>query len=379
MDKKCILFLSARSDLGGGPKNMFKLVSALVLTGQFNIVVACPDEGIWFQKYKDLSLNGKLELYDLKLRRLKFNNFLKLYSIIKRHRVKIVCSHGKGAGLWARTLRILKYDLYSIHFFRGIHLGNMKPLSKFFYKKLEYFLGFLTNYHVCVSKAERELAINLKFTDNDKSLVIHNSINTDAFKPVDCNQKIKLKKEMNIVNEFNLLTVARYSYAKNIKLILDIVKDYKKINGAISLILVGGEEDYTEKDVNRWIEERNLEENILITGPKNDVIPYYLVSDIFINTSRWEGLPTTVLEAQACGLPVIASNVIGNNCAVIDGITGFLVTEKNINEYIYHIRQLYENTKLRTDMGKEGVKFVSENFREEQTVKKFIDVLSVLD
>lgn len=102
--------------------------------------------------------------------------------------------------------------------------------------------------------------------------------------------------------------------------------------------------------------------NITITGwitDRDTVLHYLNDSDIYLQTSLWEGLPIAVLEAMFFGKPVIATNVIGNKDAVVHGETGFLIEdEKDFAEAI----QKLTNPILRKKMGEAGAKRVREFF-----------------
>ncbi|RUA33677.1 MAG: glycosyltransferase family 1 protein [Bacteroidetes bacterium] len=110
--------------------------------------------------------------------------------------------------------------------------------------------------------------------------------------------------------------------------------------------------------------------NIKVTGwftEKQDGYDNLKRLDIYLQTSLWEGLPISVLEAMALRKPVIASNVIGNKDAVKHGVTGFLYND--FSEACSYLKMLANDKDLRLSLGKEGyelskLKFdVNENFR----------------
>ena len=118
-----ILFLSARSDIGGGPRLMYELVHHILNNRpQYRVYVCCPAEKPYFDRYRQLSTEGRIVLWDLPLRRLRFGNFLRLAVRVRKEGISIVTSHGKGAGLWARMLKMTR-SIAVFHSFHGIHVN----------------------------------------------------------------------------------------------------------------------------------------------------------------------------------------------------------------------------------------------------------------
>ena len=96
--------------------------------------------------------------------------------------------------------------------------------------------------------------------------------------------------------------------------------------------------------------------------------------DIFFLPSRWEGLPRTVLEAMASGLPVVASCVDGTPEVVKESLTGFLVNPDDIDSYINKLEVLIKDKNLRIKMGKDGREKVKKYFSYNNIIKKTINL-----
>jgi len=101
-------------------------------------------------------------------------------------------------------------------------------------------------------------------------------------------------------------------------------------------------------------------------------------SDILVNSSYGEGLPTAVLEAGAMGLAVVATDVGGTNEIIQDGKNGYLVHPGNVSELRKKIQLLAKNAKLREKLGKALQKTVREKFDWDKIVVKFEKVLKSL-
>ena len=114
-------------------------------------------------------------------------------------------------------------------------------------------------------------------------------------------------------------TISRFDYAKNMSLAYEIAKNFKDNSSIVFLWLGDGDdrikfESMAQKDG----------ANIIFTGFADEVPAYLSATDIYLSTSRWEGLPYALIEAQSLGIPIVATNVVGNNEVVENGKNGFL-------------------------------------------------------
>ena len=142
-----------------------------------------------------------------------------------------------------------------------------------------------------------------------KSLVINNAINVNKFRFNDQKRK-DLRKKLNIKdNEFVIGNIGRLQYQKNQKFTIDVFKKYLSINPKSKLIFVGQGEDYAS--LKTTVKEMGLNTKVIFAGVQNNINEWLDIFDLFIFPSHFEGLGIAMLEAEANGLPVLASaNVI---------------------------------------------------------------------
>lgn len=141
-----------------------------------------------------------------------------------------------------------------------------------------------------------------------------------------------VKDPLNLVRAF-LLLLARES----------------ALRGQLRLVLVGGGTLYEE--VNRTLAASRASELAWLPGPRNDVPDIYRILDIFVQPSLAEGISNTILEAQASGLPVVATRVGGNPELVAEDKTGFLVPSAEPSALADTISRYIKSPKLRTAHG----------------------------
>ena len=113
----------------------------------------------------------------------------------------------------------------------------------------------------------------------------------------------------------------------------------------VELTLLGDGED--REKIKNAIKANNADSYIFTLGLKKNVEDYLKKSDIYVSASKTEGLPLSILEAMACGLPVVATDAGGTRDIVKDGINGFLIEVDNEVEMKAALQQLINNKQLR--------------------------------
>lgn len=215
----------------------------------------------------------------------------------------------------------------------------LKPIRRLIYGKS---LAIIAN-----SNGLREFA---KKADPFEVSTIFNGIDTEYFQPADH----QFKK-----NLFSFIFVGRLSTQKNIHFLLEqIEKLRKKTEIPFNLKLVG--DGPLKDELRSYAKTLGISDIIKWHGwlDKNNILKQLQNSDCLINPSFCEGMPNAVLEAMACGVPVIASNVAGNNSLVIDGKNGFLFDLNDKNELLSKLTEAVNEPDKQKQMGKNARRFV---------------------
>jgi glycosyltransferase involved in cell wall biosynthesis len=184
-----------------------------------------------------------------------------------------------------------------------------------------------------ISKAQRVIAVN---EDIKKELLdigvnidcismIPNGVDSKNFKP---SGTVPLSKKMKTVTY-----VGRLHEQKGVEYLLRswamLAERFRLADSSFEFNLnIIGEGPLLEKLVN-LAGELNIENRVNFLGTVNTVADSFHRSDVFVNTSLNEGISNSLLEAMACGLPIVATNISGNNELVQDGYNGLLVPPKD--------------------------------------------------
>lgn len=306
MSKRRILHITARADFGGGPEHVFRLIEQL--QDRCNIFIACPNDYPYFDKFTNLIGNEKS--LQIPHRKFKIAALFELIKFIKKHKVEIVHSHGKGAGIYSRLLGLFS-KVKVVHTFHGIHIEQYSLLMKNIYLLVEKFLSKFTTKFISVSESEKSKVIKNKIAPSAKIEMINNGVK------IPNNQQAKICSK-----NLSLLFITRNDPQKNNSAalqILEFILQNEKFAKA-ELHLIGSKlESLVEQ-----AEELGIKDSVIYHGEQKDLSEFFNSADFYLNTSLAEGLSLSILEAMAHGIPVIASKVTGNIDLIEEAQNGFL-------------------------------------------------------
>jgi len=210
----------------------------------------------------------------------------------------------------------------------------------------------------------------------EKVHVVPNGVDTGKFKPVGkehARNLLKLPQDKNIV-----LFVGALREIKGVDYLIEAAKNFVNTNTGLFMV---GRDDGLRKNLEKRTRELKIADYIRFTGPVNhEDIPLWIsASDILVLPSLSEGRPNVVLEALACEVPVVATDVGGIPELMVDGETGYLVPAKNPAELSRKINKLLEDKSQRENMGKLGRKsIIQRGLTWEAHAKKTVDIYSEL-
>lgn len=142
-----------------------------------------------------------------------------------------------------------------------------------------------------------------------------------------------------------ILFVGRLDASKGLDLLIAGFARFRQRYPDATLTLVGGSHDFNpvEDEVRNAIAQNGVSESVKMTGllPRTAILPYYHQADVFVMTSLWEGLPTALLEAMACGVPAVVTNVGGMPAVVKDDENGYVLRERDPNQLAELIERAY--------------------------------------
>lgn len=339
-----ILLVHASSDVGGGSVHLRYIIENLN-EKNFDVYLACPAGGSYYDVFSKMLKNDVL---DVNIRGFSFFDLYKLILFIKKEKIDIVHTHGKGAGLWARCASIFVKSKF-IHTFHGIHYDMSSFIMKKFYYLFEYVLSFATDFFINVSASERDICIKHSIVNPNRNKIIYNAV-----KPLDSHlcEISAFKKKYKLENKFIIGTVARFDPVKNILMLIRAFEKCCQISDSYYLVLVG--DGSQKKEIVDYLNDKNLYDKVLMTGFVDNPCFYIKIMDVFVLPSFSEGMPYTLLEAKSAKTAVIGTNVRGINDLIVPGKNGLLVQSDNVKELCLAIESLRENRGLLMEISENG-------------------------
>lgn len=204
----------------------------------------------------------------------------------------------------------------------AVHFNLIHRILHSLNKKIVGF--YVTNCFGCSTKA-----IDWAFSETylkRNSKIIKNGIDLKKF-TYKKEEKDKVKREFNLKNEIIVGHIGNFLPVKNHKFLIEIFKQYNKKNPNSKLFLIG--DGMLREEIEEQIKQYGLEDCIILTGKRKDVYRLLQIFDVLVMPSLFEGMPVALIEAQASGVPVLASDNISRDTKIVDQFKFISLNESN--------------------------------------------------
>ncbi len=374
-----ILFLEAVHNFGGARKSTLELASALQNKGHEVLLVDF--WGCCLPFIKDAS-KRQLSLKIIAPRKKPFivghpskivhlgNAFQYFFlQLIYKKRFAAITQYFKPDSVCVNSLKTLailqKNKHYNIDFYaRGWFKAS--SISSFYKQKLQH-------YHpryITVSNPTKKALVENGLASSSAITVCSPVVKKEAL--------YKSLKKANIpfstLNPLKILHAAGFYPSKGQHLSLAIAKILKAKKIPFSLTLAGivyadSVSNHYLTQIQQKIVDDNLEKEVTMVLNQPKIEPYMAQTDILIHPSATEGFGRVILEAMACGKPVIANPVGGVTDLITHNHTGFLPAIDAINEYVLYIEKYVQQPQLLLQHGQAGLEKIKRNYTEVQQQK----------
>ncbi|MEZ9758788.1 glycosyltransferase family 4 protein [Vibrio breoganii] len=289
----------------------------------FDFSVICSDEGDLTQALTDIGVSFyTINSLCREINLIKdLQSFYKLYKLLKDMKPDIVHTHSSKTGFLGRiAAKFARVDnvIHTVH-------GFSFPSSNSFISRKIYYLMELVATKFCdkiivLNDSDYLITKNQLRVHPDKIEIIPNSVDTDLYRP--------LCSEVKDINEpLRVVMVGRLWEQKNPMCLIKAIKFIRDDGYNVTLDYVGDGE--LTNNIQKYVVANELYDCVRLLGWNKEVYKILPSYDIFVLPSLWEGMPLAILEAQACGLPTVVSNIPGNKDLVIDGVNGYLFESDN--------------------------------------------------
>jgi len=283
-----------------------------------------------------------------------------LRDIVLQHNINLIHGHDYKSDLFAAMLRWWmgrqRFALVAT-----AHAWVMLGLRGDLYRRLDLALMRRFDHLIAVSHATKNemLAAGIP---SELISVIHNAIDTDVWSPRYATAA--LKEELGLRPACLVIGyVGRIMPEKDLETWLRAAALVAQRYPEVQFVLVGeGRDGSTLGQLQRLAAELKIAERVHFPGYRAHLLPVYGSFDLFVLSSRREGLPNSILEAMAVGLPVVTTDVAGTSELVVNGQTGYVVSQGDVDSLARAMVTLVADKQLRQRMGQAGRERIEHEF-----------------
>ncbi|MFH1776603.1 MAG: glycosyltransferase family 4 protein [Candidatus Omnitrophota bacterium] len=235
----------------------------------------------------------------------------------------------------------------------------LPALLRYFYLTLEKKAAHWADALILVSKAEMEYGLRFKAAPAGKMYQIYNGIDLQRFFPYEASRKRDLRAKYGIASEKIVVgCIARLVEDKGIETFLAAAKELKNDNRFIFIL---GGEGHLRGNFERFVFDNKMKGKVIFAGYLNDTASYLNMFDLFCLPTRREGFGAIFAEAQACGVPVIASDIPSLREVILDGVSGKLLPPDDVSGFANAMR-FFNDGQIRQKFAEAGRRHVEDKF-----------------
>ncbi len=310
--KRCLCIIDSL-DAGGAETFLMKISRILPSNEyQFDFIVS-KGNGCYTEEV--LARGGKI--YQIPTRRKNlWGAFFGIRSVVKKNKYDTVLKLGEN------SLAVVDLIAAKLGGAKNLALRSCNAPTGLSKKALfvHRFFRPILNRMATVKLAPSGLAAEFMFGKSKKVKLVNNGVDLNVFKFSE-SDRIDIRKDFGLGEKLVVGHVGRFHEQKNHRYLLEIFREIHKQNEDSVLVLVGT--GALEEEIRAWIQEMDLQDYVILMGQRFDIPQLLSAMDVFVFPSLYEGMPNTVIEAQATGLP----------CVIADTIT----REANITELVHYL------------------------------------------
>lgn len=219
------------------------------------------------------------------------------------------------------------------------HAGLDRDSTRFRTRALVTCLGYLSFVpDKILTCSETAIFTHKKKRYNQSKMhVIDNGVDIKKYLPSSIQQNNVNSKIGDIENKFIIGIVGRFSKTKNHKLFVEIAEKLLINHHNIKFVMIGKDLDWRNDVLNKLICDKNINEHFILMGEQNNIHTLLPELDLFLLTSNGEAFPNVLIEAMACGVPCISTNV--GDCCRILGDVGHVINNYDADAFVAEIER----------------------------------------
>jgi glycosyltransferase involved in cell wall biosynthesis len=351
---KCICHVQVLPILSGVQRAMLEMFRH-VDRQRFELHVACQGPGPLVDELRKLDI--PCHFVPSLVRQINPILDLRAYSslgrLFRRQRFHCVHTHSSKPGIVARVAARqagVPWVIHHVHSF-AFHQFSSRG-ANLVYPRLERWAGQYSHLVLFVNNEERELAIERQLLPAEKCVTIHNGVNLARFSDQErthCREAFRARFDI-APDELLILFMGRIDVPKQPLILPEVVDRLDALVPDLRWKLLIAGSGPMETQLKHALAHCGALRRVILAGWQDPSHPAFHGADLVVQPSLWEGLPLSLVEAHAAGLPVVASNVKGIR-EVVTTKTGILCEPCDPQAYANALAHLIWNPQLRQQMG----------------------------
>ncbi|WNC69655.1 glycosyltransferase family 4 protein [Thalassotalea nanhaiensis] len=296
----------------------------------------------------------------------------KLNKILRDNKINIVHTFTPKAGLIGQLASYFSGAKFRFHTFTGQVWATQKGWKREVLKLFDKLIANLATYTLVDSPSQKDFLLKNKIIKEHKSKVLGegsiSGVNLTKFQH-SVEERYALREKLGLsCEQFVFLFAGRLKKEKGVP---ELLAAFKKLiqKYEATLVIVGVDEE-------NLLPALNDTPNVIFCGFSSNINHYFSMADLLCLPSHREGFGNVVIEAAACGLPTLASNIYGLSDAIEDGYSGVLHQVKNVQSIYSNMVKLITDRERLHSFSINGLKRVESKFSEPIIVKEFVDFYS---
>lgn len=299
-----------------------------------------------------------------------------LRDIVVKHNINLIHSHDYKSDLFAYIVGRWMCP-HPVRLLSTAHAWVLLGLKGELYRRIDLNIMRRLDHLIAVSHATKAEMVS-GGVPVERITVIHNAIDTIAWAPNRATDSFRTELQLNGV--FPVIGyVGRINQEKDLDTWLRAAAMVAQKHPAAKFVLVGdGRGDDTQSRLEQLAKTLGVEQNLIFPGYRSNLQSVYAAFDIFMLSSRREGLPNCILEAMAMGLPVVTTDVAGAKELVKDQETGYVLSQGDVQGLGAALLKLVDDSELRGRLRQAGRERIENEFSFASRLRRIEDLYDSL-
>jgi len=366
-----LLLMIDDGTIGGGPRHVCDLVAGLDRE-RYDVAVAGAAEGYLAERLAELGV----PLHPIRLaNRPDAGAYRRCLEILAATRAQLLHTHGGTAGFTGR-LAARRARLRTVHTYHGLHYLHFRGWRRALYETTDRLFAPRTDRIICVAESDLRLAERHGLVRPGRAAVVRNGIDAEPFFAIERRAGAggtgrEDERERGAATGADgdatglgmgpvIGTIGRLHRQKGHRDLIAAAAIVVREEPACRFVIVGEGKERVALELE--IAAAGLAHHVTLAGRTHDAVAALASFDLFVLPSLWEGLPLTLLEAMAAGLPVVASDVDGIPEALGDPPVGRLVPPRDPERLATALLELLRDRDAAARLGEAGRRRVREQF-----------------